>query len=206
MKFPRGLVSKFSKKLASLGLIVGSEGNISVKTRDDKIYITPTGVLKSELSPEEIVIVDLDGDLLEGKDPSSELPMHLSIYKKRPDVRAVIHAHPPYTLALSLAQFDFSSPILVEAEILLRDIVVIPFVVPGTDELPKVMEPHLEKTNVFILERHGAVTLGKDLSEAFNLMVILEEVSRVCWLAMAIKSNIRPLSSKELEKLRKAYS
>ncbi len=205
MRFPRSQIVEFSKKLVSMGLIVGSEGNISVKVKD-RIYVTPTGILKGELSPERIVVVDPDGNLVEGRNPSSELPMHLNIYKKRPDVRAIIHAHPPYTLALSLAQFDFSSPLLVEAEILLKDIVVIPFVVPGTDELPKAMDPYLEKTNVFVLERHGAVTLGKDLSEAFNLMVVLEEVSRISWLAVAIKSNIKPLSRNELEKIRKIYS
>ncbi len=203
MRFPRTLVAEFARKLAAQGLIVGSEGNISLKAKE-YIYTTPTGVLKAELTPSQVVVMDSGGKIVEGGRPSSEWPMHVAIYQKRPDVKAVVHAHPPYTLALSLAGFDFSRPLLAEAVIFLKEIAVIPFALPGTEEVPKAMEPYLQKSRVFILERHGAVTLGKDLAEAFNLMLILEQVSRVTWLALSLNSEAKPLSPEELERLRQS--
>ncbi len=203
MRFPRTLVAEFARKLAAQGLIVGSEGNISLRAKE-YIYTTPTGVLKAELTPSQVVVMDSGGKVVEGGRPSSEWPMHVAIYQKRPDVKAVVHAHPPYTLALSLAGFDFSRPLLAEAAIFLKEIAVIPFALPGTEEVPKAMEPYLQKSQVFILERHGAVTLGKDLAEAFNLMLILEQVSRVTWLALSLNSEAKSLSPEELERLRQS--
>jgi len=199
VKSPRTLVAEFSRKMAASGLVVGSEGNLSVRVRE-RIYTTPTGAFKGELTPEEVVVLDLQGRVLEGGKPSSELPMHLAVYRARPEVCAVVHAHPPYTVALSLAGFDFARPYLAEAALFLRQVVTIPFAVPGTEELPEAMKPHLPEADVFVLSRHGAVTLGRNLAEAFNRMCILEQVSRVTWLALSLNPEAPPLSKEEVEK------
>lgn len=204
MKTPRTLLAEFARRLAALGLVTGSEGNLSVRV-GERIYTTPTGAFKSELSPEQVVVLDHEGRVLSGGRPSSEVLMHLAIYQARPEVRAVVHAHPPYTVALELAGHDFSRPYLAEAAVFLKQVVTIPFAVPGTPELPAALAPYLEKAEVFVLSRHGAVTLGRDLVEAFNRMCILEQEARVTWLALSLNPEVRSLSQEELERLRTAY-
>ncbi len=193
MNTPRRLLVKGAKKLTKLGLITGSEGNVSLR-QGEKIFTTPTGVLKDDLAPEDIVVVDPEGRCLSGGKPSSELLMHLNIYRRRGEIKAVVHAHPPFTLALDLAGYAFDEFYLIEAALFLKKIAVVPFALPGTPDLPKQMEPYLDQTNVFVLSRHGAVTLGKDLEQALNLMCILEQVSRVTWLAKTLRPKLPPLS------------
>ncbi len=200
MNTPRTLLVSYAKKLAALGLITGSEGNLSLR-QGQKVYTTPTGAFKGDLLPQEIVEIDLEGRVSAGGQPSSEVLLHLAIYKNREDVKAVVHAHPPYTLALDLAEKDLSTPYLAEAAIFLPRIVRIPFAPPGSKELVNLFEPHVREAEVFILSRHGAVTLGKDLHEALNRMCILEKVARVLWLAYAIKAHPKPLTPEELRPL-----
>jgi len=201
MVSPRRSLVHYAQKLAHLGLVTGHEGNLSLRTREG-IYTTPSGRFKEDLRPEDIVLVDEEGKVLEGGRPSSELPMHLAIYRARPDVRAVVHAHPPYTLALEITGHDFSEVHLVEAALFLGEIKLVPFAVPGTEEVPEKLAPFLSEGQIFVLSRHGAVTLGKSLDEALNLMCILEKVSRVVWLAKALEGDVAPLSPEELERLK----
>ncbi len=200
MNTPRRLLVKGAKKLTKLGLITGSEGNVSLR-QGEKIFTTPTGVLKDDLAPEDIVVVDPEGRCLSGGKPSSELLMHLNIYRRRKEIKAVVHAHPPFTLALDLAGYAFDEFYLVEAALFLKKIAVVPFALPGTPDLPNQMEPYLDQTNVFVLSRHGAVTLGKDLEQALNLMCILEQVSRVTWLAKTLRPKLPPLSPEIAKKM-----
>ena len=200
MPFPRHLIVEYTQKLAFNRLIVGSEGNISLRTKDG-IYTTPSGKLKTDLRPQDIVLLDKEGNLLEGRRPSSEILMHLAIYEAREDVYAVIHAHPPYTLALELAGHDFSKIYLAEGALFLKEIAHVPFALPGTREVPEAMKPALLKSKVFVLSRHGAVTLGKDLAEAFNLMCVLEQVSRIVWRAKLLEPQLKPLSPEAIDRL-----
>ncbi len=181
----REALSRYTRFLAREGLISGSEGNLSAR-QGERILITPSGGLKAELSPEEICEVDLSGRILSGR-PTSELLMHLEIYRRHPEVHAVVHTHPPYTLALSLAGHDFREHLLYEGEILLGEVARVPPKPPGTKELAEAVACALGKARVAVLERHGAVSVGRDLSEAVNLTLVLEKVSRVTYLARLLK-------------------
>ncbi|WP_456371396.1 class II aldolase/adducin family protein [Thermodesulfatator atlanticus] len=192
MRFPRTAVAEFARKACEAGLMVGSEGNISVRVKD-RVYVTPSGVLKNEVKPENIVVVDLEGNILEGRKPTTELKMHLALYAKRQDISAIIHAHPVYTLALDMAGEDFSKPYLAEMPLLLGEIGHIPYVPPGTPAVGEALSQESEGKNVFVLKRHGAVTLGKNLEEALNLMLVLEKVAKVIFLAKNLAQDIKPL-------------
>ncbi|WP_457755476.1 class II aldolase/adducin family protein [Thermodesulfatator indicus] len=187
MKFPRTAMAEFARKAGDEGLMVGTEGNLSVRVKD-KVYITPSGVFKKELSPQDIVVLDLEGNVLEGRNPSSEYRMHLALYEAREDITAIIHAHPPYTLALDLTGEDFSRDYLAEMPMILRKISRVPYREPGTEELAQEVAKAAKETNVLVLERHGAVTLGKSLSQALNLMLVLEKVCKVILLAKTCKA------------------
>lgn len=202
--FPRHLIVEYAQKLASNGLIVGSEGNLSLKARDG-IYTTPSGKIKADLAPQDIVVVNEEGKILQGTKPSSEILMHLAIYRHREDVKAVIHAHPPYTLALDLAGHNFQETYLAEGAIFLKEIKRIPFAIPGTEEVPQALEKDLAQGQVFVLSRHGAVTLGRNLAEAYNLMCVLEQVSKVVWMAKLLNPEVQPLAPEALAKLEKLY-
>ncbi|NPA48513.1 MAG: class II aldolase/adducin family protein [Thermodesulfobacteria bacterium] len=193
MRFPRTTLAEFARRAARAGLVTGPEGNLSLKVKEE-IFITPANVAKEDLRPEDISVVDLEGNLLEGKKPSSEIKMHLEIYASCPDVAAVIHAHPPYTLGLELAGEDVSKFYLPEGLIYLRKVAVVPPTSPGSEELAKKAAEAAKEARVIVLSRHGAVTLGKNLSEAFDLMLLLEKISRITWLAKALKKDLAPLS------------
>ncbi len=199
-RHPRRALTWSARKMAQLGLIVGSEGNLSLRTNQG-IFTTPSGRFKEDLQPEEIILVDETGKVLEGGRPSSELPMHLAIYRVREDVKAIVHAHPPYTLALELAGHDFSELHLAEAALFLGQIRVVPFAVPGSEELPAKLLPVLDGGKVFVLSRHGAVTLGRNLEEALNLMCILEKVSQVTWLAKNLNRELSGFTAEEWARL-----
>ncbi len=200
MKTPRSLLVAYAQKTASLGLITGSEGNLSLRV-GQTIYTTPSGAFKADLRPEDIVEIDLSGQVISGGKPSSEALLHLAAYRRREDIKAVVHAHPPYTLALDLAGKDLETPYLAEAAIFLSQIKRIPFAPPGSEELAQLFEKEVEKAEVFVLARHGAVTLGRDLHEALNRMCILEKVAQVLWLALSLNSPLTPLSKAELKAL-----
>ncbi len=192
MRFPRSSLVEFAKRAVQKGLLVGPEGNLSVRIKG-QVFITPAGVPKEDLRPEEIAVVDLEGKLLEGKRPSSEIKMHLHLYTNQPEAKAIFHAHPSFTLALDLSGENFSQFYLPEALIYLRRIAKVPPLKPGSEELAANVAQKAKEAQVIILSRHGAVTFGKDLAEAFNLMLVLEKISRVTWLAKALKEDLVPL-------------
>ena len=153
-------------------------GNVSARIPgSSEIWITPSGVFKGDLHPEDLIKIDLEGNVIEGYlRPSVEWPMHTIIYKKRPDVNAVIHAHNPITTGLALAGVELK-PITVEAVLTLRRVPIVPFAYPGTDELAKVVAEHIEGVRALVLQNHGVVAVGYNLVEAEAVVETLEEVA-----------------------------
>jgi len=191
VKNPHRILVHYTRLLAKAGLISGSEGNLSVKL-EDRILVTPGGVIKSEITPEDLAEVDFSGRVLKGN-PTSELPLHLEIYRREPEAGAVVHTHSPYTLALSLAGFDFGKHYLPESQILLSRIVTLPYLPPGSQELAEAAGKAVKEGRILVLARHGTLTVGKTLEEAVNLSLILEKVSRVIYLALNLNPKIKPL-------------
>ena len=175
-----------SRRLTNGGIdfLPATDGNISVRVDKSKILITPTTRFKENLTAEEILLTDIDGNLLEGNGfPSSEMMMHLSIYRERADVFSVVHAHPVFTLSLSVSGRSIPTELLSESLVRLgKDVPVAPFAVPGTEEVSESVRPYIKGSNAIILSNHGAVTFGKDIYDAVARMETLEHLSKIAYL------------------------
>ena len=168
------------RRLHDRHLIGAGEGNVSCRMGKDRLLVTPSGVGKGALRPADLVVVDLSGRGIRGRGrPSTELRMHLAAYAARPDVGAVVHAHPLTAVAFTVAGVAPPNDLLPEAVLVLGRIAVARFATPGTDEVPRSLSPFWDGHDVILLERHGALALGRDLLQAFDRMETLERVCEV---------------------------
>ena len=177
-----------ARRLADLGLMAGTAGNLSVRESPTTILVTPAGLRKGEMRPDDLVRLDLEGrQLSSGLRPSSEYRVHLSVYRHRPDVHAVVHTHPPYATAFAAAGVPLDRPVLAEALVILGPKVpVVPFGTPSSMELVERLEPWLAGHNAFLLANHGALCLGKELAEAVQRTETLEFLARVVVTARSL--------------------
>jgi L-fuculose-phosphate aldolase len=181
--------------------LAATDGNVSVRL-GDRLLITPSGVNKGIMEAEQILAVDLSGRVLEGEGrPSSEIRMHLLAYELRPDIAAVVHAHLPYATGCTLAGINLLEPILPEVVITLGGIPTAPYATPGTDEVPEAIRDFIQEYDALLLSRHGAMTVGRDVVDAYNKMEKLEHTARVV-LAARLQGPVTPLPALEVEKLR----
>jgi L-fuculose-phosphate aldolase len=196
----RAEILEIGRRLDAKGLITAAEGNLSVKD-GDRIFITAGGAYKGRLTPEQVVVTDLEGRVVEGEARvSSELPMHLAIYRARPDVRAVVHAHPPVATAFAVAHVPLDRPILAEAVLLLGSVPVVPYAPPSTAELASAVASGVAQAQALLLANHGAVTLGESLARAHERMETLEHLARVTLFARLLGGD-HPLAAEEVQKL-----
>jgi L-fuculose-phosphate aldolase len=183
------------------GYIAAADGNVSAKLDDARVLVTPTGVQKGFVREEDLVITDLHGKLLRGtKKPSSEFLMHELCYAERPDVGAVVHAHPPITVGLALAGVSLAQCVLSETCLVLGPILTAPYSTPTTEEVPRVLRPYVRQANAVVLDRHGALTLGRDLDEAYQRLEAMEHAAKITHAARAL-GPVAPLPPVEVEKL-----
>ncbi len=197
----RGELVEICRQLHARDLIGAGEGNVSVRRGDGRFVVTPLGANKGLLEPGDLVVVDAAGRVVSGAGrPSSELGMHLAAYAARPDVNAIVHAHPITAVALTVAGHPPPSDLVPEAAVTLGVIAVAPFATPGTDEVSASLAPLLRGHDVFLLERHGAVALGSSLAEAFDRMETLERVARVA-LAARLLGRCEALPAAAVEKV-----
>ena len=184
-----------------LGFVAANDGNISVKVSENEYYCTPTGVSKRDLTPDMIIKVDKNGNKLEGKlNPSSEIKMHMRVYQKRPDVNAVVHAHPPVATAFTIAGVDLDQYILPEAVLTLGIVPTCEYGTPSTMEIPDSLEPYIQNHDAFLLKNHGALTVGCNLNKAFFLMEELEFNAKICKHAMELGA-VHEIPNDQLMKL-----
>ncbi|MCC6928625.1 MAG: class II aldolase/adducin family protein [Gemmatimonadaceae bacterium] len=163
------------QRLYARGLISGPDGNVSVRLAGDRILVTPSGLSKVDVHTSDLVEMRLDGRVLDGRaKPSSEVQMHLRIYQRRPDVHAVVHAHPPTATAFSVAGETLASDVLPELIHQVGHVPLIPFAMPGTTSLADAFEPFLAAHDAFLMANHGATTVGSTLSMALQRMESLE--------------------------------
>ena len=176
----REQVIEYSLKLLSEGLTNGTAGNISIFNREEGLVaISPTGVNYSELTPEMISIVDLDGKLIEGLKPSSELEMHMILYRNRGDVNAVIHTHPVYTTVLACLREDLPAIDYMIAVTGATKVRCAEYASYGTKELAENAYKAMGSSLAVILANHGLTTAGKDIANAFNITVQVEYISNL---------------------------
>ncbi|MEM3588978.1 MAG: class II aldolase/adducin family protein [Nitrososphaerales archaeon] len=195
-------IVRIMKTLYDKGLITALGGNVSARFPGaSEFYITPSQVFKGALKPDDIIKVDLDGNLIEGVlRPSVETPAHALVYKVRPDVNAIIHAHSPWTLGLLSSGRKLKTTITEEAVLLLRRIEVIPFKFPGTIELAKMIEEAASKgARAILMKNHGVMSLGADLLEAEAVVELIESISIIEFVCYALGEEPPDIPAEEIE-------
>lgn len=169
--------------------VASNDGNFSLRISENEVLTTPTGVSKGFLTPDMICKVDMEGRKLEGAcQPSSEVHTHLAIYRRRPDVRAVVHAHPPTATGFAVAGLSLDVSVLPEAVVGLGGVPLCPYALPGSPEVPEALKQHLGQYDAFLLANHGAITIGPDLWTAYHRMEVLEHSARVLLTAKLLGS------------------
>jgi L-fuculose-phosphate aldolase len=200
----RAALVETCRRLHARDLIGAGEGNVSVRLGDGTFLVTPSGANKGYLAPRELVVVDASGAVVRGSGrASTELRMHLAAFAARPDVGAIVHAHPITAVALTVAGLPPPNDLVPEAAVTLGEIAVAAFATPGTDEVPASLAPLLARHDVLLLERHGALALGRTLAEAFDRMETLERVARVALVAR-LAGSCEPLPAAAVEKVLRA--
>ncbi|MBI4508881.1 MAG: class II aldolase/adducin family protein [Deltaproteobacteria bacterium] len=198
----RAHVVEVCRRMYQHGFIAAADGNVSVRLDGDFVLLTPSGLHKGYLTPGDLVVCDLNGNRVAGHNrPSSEFLLHRAYYTQRPDVRAVVHAHPPITVALALAGVSLEPCILTETYIALGPVPTVPYATPTTDEVPAALRPFVAQANAVILDRHGSVTVGETLDEAYNRLESLEHSARIIHAAQVI-GRVTPLPTFKVAKLR----
>ncbi len=183
------------------GYIVACEGNLSVRLDEERVLTTPTCMNKGMLSPDDLVIIDLEGRHVAGqRKASSELAMHLLFYRMRPDVQAICHAHPHAATGFAVAGRALDQALLPEVIVGLGQIPLVKYGTPGTPELSAAIEPYVPHYDALLLANHGAVTCGPDLITAFFRMETLEHFAKIT-LAAEMAGTPTLLSSREVAKL-----
>ncbi len=189
------------KRLYKNHLIVATEGNFSVRIDEWRILATPRGLCKGELSSDDLVLININGKHLSGKrQVSTEIALHLEVYRQRKDVKACIHAHPPNCISLMLAGKELDKPLLPECVVLLGKIPTVPYARPSTQQVAESIKPFIQQTDCLLLDRHGSLTVGTTLNEAYRKLELMEHTAKIYLSALAL-GNVRELSKSEVDAL-----
>jgi L-fuculose-phosphate aldolase len=193
-------IVRIGQLLYERSYVVSSDGNISARLKDGRVIATPTMTCKGRMTEDSLAITDLDGKALNDRRASSELDMHLLIYRDRPDVNAVCHAHPPNGTAFAVAGLAIDQPILSEVILTLGCVPLAEYGTPSTEELSKAMRPLLKHHNALLMANHGAVAYGADLWQAFDRLETLEHTAKIAILARVLGGS-KNLPAAAIEKL-----
>lgn len=180
---------EIGKRVYDRGMVAANDGNFSVKLNDNEFLCTPTGVSKGFMTPEYICKVDAEGKVLyanEGFKPSSEIKMHMRVYKERPDVQSVVHAHPLYATSFAIAGIPLTQPIMPEAVIALGGVPIAEYGTPSTNEIPDAVSKYLPYYDAVLLANHGALAYSDSLLNAYHKMESLEFYARLLYQAKVL--------------------
>jgi L-fuculose-phosphate aldolase len=183
------------------GWVAANDGNVTIRLGENRILATPTGICKGMMSVDDLIIVDMQGNKIEGsKERTSEIAMHTTIYGMRPDIRAVVHAHPPVATGFAAAGKPLNLALLPEVIIGLGCVPLAEYGLPGTPELTRPMLPYIPKYDAILMGNHGAVCYGEDVYKAYFKMETLEHFARIALVAELL-GGARPLPRLEVDKL-----
>jgi L-fuculose-phosphate aldolase len=197
----RELMCEIGRRIWMKGFCAGNEGNHSCRLSEDRILCTPSLVSKGNLKPEDLCVVDMTGKQITGKKKrTSEILLHLAVYKNRPDVTAVIHSHPPHATAFAVADVELPTCIHPEAEVFLGPVKTAKYVTPGDKRLGESIEPFVRESNTILLGNHGVVCYGHDLENAYYKLEIVDAYARILLLTKQLGS-VRPLADQEMKEL-----
>lgn len=169
-------------KMWQQGWVAANDGNVSARLEDGTFLATPTGISKSFITPEKLVHIDGDCNILEAQEgyrPSSEMKMHLRCYAEREDVGAVMHAHPPVATGYAVANIPLNEYSMIETVLTLGSVPVTPYATPSTYEVPDAIAPYLQEHDALLLQNHGALTVGVDVITAYYRMETLELFAKI---------------------------
>ena len=197
----RDEIVRYGKCLYERGFIAATDGNVSVRLDGNRVLITPTCVCKGQLQANDLVIVDLDGHKLEGeRNVSSEVAMHLLIYRLRSDVQGIVHAHPPTATGFAAAGIALDEPLISEVVLTIGSVPLARYACPGTNELPESLRPFIPNHNAILMANHGVVAYGDDLDQAFMNMETVEHFAKIALVARTLGQR-RSIAPDEVLKL-----
>ena len=204
----RADIVEVGRRLYARGYTASNDGNISLRLDGSRLLMTPTSVCKGFMTPDMMCITDLDGKKIAGeRHPSSEMQMHLEVYRQRPDVQAVVHAHPPIATGFAVAGIPLDRAVLAEVVCTLGSVPIAEYATPSTKELPEAVRKYVKAHDGMLLANHGALTIGADVFAAYYKMETIEHFAKISLVARLLGGE-RLLSREEvtrLEKLRGSY-
>ena len=194
-------ILRFGKMLHERGYIAATDGNLSVRLNEVSILITPTCISKAMMSTEDLLIVDMNGRKASGfRDVTSEIGMHVSIYRMRPDINAVVHAHPPTATGFAACGLALDQALISEVLLSLGAIPLARYATPGTPELSEALEPFIPDHDAILMANHGVVTYGSDLTQAYMNMETVEHFAKIALVARQLGCE-HPLAAEQVSKL-----
>jgi L-fuculose-phosphate aldolase len=197
----RDQIVRYGRMLHECGFVAATDGNLSVRLNENRILATPTCMSKGAMRPSDLVIVDMEGQVVSGKrNVSSEIGMHLLIYRLRSDVKGIVHAHPTTATGFAAAGVPLNQPLVCEVVIGLGSIPLAKYGTPGTAELTDALEPLVPGFDAILMSNHGVVAYGSDLDQAYMKMETVEHFARIALVTHQL-GHQQPLGAAELEKL-----
>lgn len=194
-------IVRYGRMLHEKGFVAAMDGNLSVRLKQDRILVTPTGLSKGSMRPADLVIVDLEGKQVAGRrNVTSEIGMHLMIYRSRADVKAIVHAHPPTATGFAAAGIALTEPLVCEVVMGLGCIPLARYGTPGTAELAQSLEPYVSKYDAILMSNHGVVAYGDTIEHAYMKMETVEHFAQIS-LVTHMLGRQQPLQEREIEKL-----
>lgn len=192
-------IIKYGQKLGEKNMTPGTSGNISVKI-DNNVLISASGTCLADLTEDEIVLMDLDSNSLDGKKPSSEKNLHNAIYKLRPDINAIIHCHSPYTSAFAVCHIPLSKPIISENVFYFGEIPIADYALPGSEKLVENTAKFFQKHDAVLLANHGIIIGGKNLKETYYKMETAEAYAQI-YLNSILLGGAKDLTKNDIEEI-----
>ncbi len=180
-------ICEIGDRLYKKGFAAANDGNISYRVGDNEVVCTPTMISKGFMKPDDLCVVDMEGNQLSGhRKRTSEVKLHLAIMKERPDIKSVVHCHPPHATAFGIAREPIPQCVLPEVEIFIGDVPITKYAIPGGQEFADTILPYVHKANVIILANHGTVSYGDTVEKAYWWTEILDAYCRMLMLARGL--------------------
>jgi L-fuculose-phosphate aldolase len=197
----RDFICEIGRRVWQRGMASANSGNISARLDDDLVIITPTLVSKGFMRPEQLLTVNLDGEVLRGEGfPTTETPMHLRLYRERVDIGGVVHAHPPMATSFAVAGKPLDLHLVPEAVVFLGEVPLVPFHPPGSPELAEAIVPYLDLYDAVLMENHGVLCWGSDVEQSYHRLETVEFCAQVTMTAQLL-GGARELPKEALENL-----
>lgn len=199
-QYRRDLV-EVCRRMYQKGFVASNDGNVSIRISDKEILATPTGMSKGDISPDQLIKVNMKGELISGYlKPSSELKLHIRAYEARHDVKSVVHAHPPISTGFAVAGIALDQMAIPEVIATLGTVPLADYATPSTEQLAHSINGFIDKCNAILLSNHGVVTVGSDVYSAYYTMERVEHSAYIIWVAKSLGGE-RRLSKENIDKL-----